>query len=127
MIKIRVNHIEFRDISDTEGQFVQFTPNQYFGKLQQYLDNGWEDKGDYIACSKPYKHSISKSLFDLEETCYVLAWLRYDKKEEVCDLTTVGDRLLYVKTFEDFIEVYRMADKKMMEMVAKDKEQYDRN
>ena len=125
MIKIRVNHIEFRDISDTEGQFVQFTPNQYFGKLQQYLDNGWEDKGDYIACSEPYKHSISKSLFDLEETCYVLAWLRYDKKDEVCDLTTVGDRLLYAKTFEDFIEVYRMADKKMMEMVAKDKEQYE--
>jgi len=125
MIKIRVNHIEFRDISDTEGQFVQFTPNQYFGKLQQYLDNGWEDKGDRITCSDPYKHSISKSLFDLEETSYVIAWLKYDKKEDVCDLTTVGDRLLYVKTFEDFIEVYSMADKKMMEMVAKDKEQYE--
>jgi hypothetical protein len=106
MIKIRVNHIEFRDISDTEGQFVQFTPNQYFGKLQQYLDNGWEDKGDRITCSDPYKHSICKSLFDLEET-------------------SVGDRLLYAKTFEDFMEVYRMADKKMMEMVAKDKEQYE--
>lgn len=117
MIKIRVNHIEFRDISDTEGQFVQFTPNQYYGKLQQYLDNGWEDKGDRITCSDPYKHSICKSLFDLEETCYVIAWLKYDKKEDVCDLTTVGDRLLYVKTFEDFIEVYRMADKKMMEIV----------
>lgn len=114
--QIRINNIEFRIDNDSNtGEFISWGPNQLYGRLQQYLDNGWEDKGTFIRSTEPYGHTMSKGLFEKEETCYVVAFLRYNKKEDVCELTTVGDRLLYIKSIEDFMQVYHLADKKMME------------
>lgn len=115
-INIRINDIEFRTTADTKGEFVRWSPNPDYGKLDEYLKDGWVDEGDMIVQTELYKCSRSKSLFELKEFCYVVAWLKYDEKDEVCDLKTVGDRMLRLENIHDFMDVYKIADKKMKEM-----------
>ena len=119
-INIRINDIEFRTTAAAKGEFIRWSPNSYYGKLDEYLQNGWVDGGDRLVQTEPYMGSISKSLFDLKETCYVIAWLKYDEKDDVCDLKTVGDRMLRLENIHDFMDVYKIADKKMTEMNKRD-------
>ena len=120
-INIRINDIEFRNHAVfTRGEFIHWSPNPDYGKLDEYIKNGWTDEGDRIVQTELYRCSRSKSLFDLKETCYVVAWLKYDEKDEVCDLETVGDRMLRLENIHDFMDVYKIADKKMMEMNKRD-------
>ena len=120
-INIRINDIEFRNHgSGARGEFIRWSPNSYYGKLDEYLQNGWVDEGDRLVQTEPYMGSISKSLFELKETCCVVAWLKYDEKDDVCDLETVGDRVLRLENIHDFMDVYKIADKKMKEMNKRD-------
>ena len=120
-INIRINDIEFRYNKGTTGEFIRWSPNPDYGKLDEYLKDGWVDEGDRIVHTEPcLRCTRYKSLFELEETCYVVAWLKYDEKEEVCDLETVGDRMLRLDNIHDFMDVYKIADKKMMEMNKRD-------
>ena len=120
-ISIRINDIQFRYKEGTTGEFVCWSPNPDYGKLEEYIKNGWVDEGDRIVHTEPcLRCTRSKSLFELEETCYVVAWLKYNEKEEVCDLETVGDRMLRLENIHDFMDVYKIADKKMMEMNKRD-------
>ena len=122
-ISIQINDIQFRTTTETNGEFLCWSPNSYYGKLEEYLKNGWVDKGDRVVQTEPYGSSMSKTLFELKETCYVVAWLKYDNKNHVCDLKTVGDRLLRLENVSDFMEVYKIADRKMMEMNTNQDEQ----
>jgi hypothetical protein len=119
-INIRINDIEFRHVAETRGEFVCWCPNEYYGKLEEYLANGWEERNGVVISNTLFITSMSKSMFDLKETCYVVAWLKYDEKEQVCDLTTVGSRLLHLKNISTFMEVYEIADKKMVELFRED-------
>ena len=119
-ISIRIDNTEFKTLNKTEGQFVCWSPNPDYGKLEAYLNDGWEDSGDLITKKSPFHYSMSKNRFSLKETCYVVAFLRYNKKEDVCELNTVGERLLHIKSNEDFMEVYRLANKKMWEACKED-------
>lgn len=126
VVDIRIDKIGFRALSSNEGSFVKYAHNQYFGRLEQYLESGWEDKGDYIQSQEKFFGTISKSLFNLEETNYTIGFLKYDEKEDNFQLTSVGDRILIVmvdkKDRDDFYEVYMLAEKKMMELTHKEKE-----
>ena len=124
-IKIRINNVAFRPCvyigeppkdANLYGDIVYYEPNKYYGKLEEYLKDGWEDKGECITKNVYGVVSISKSMFDLEETCYTIARLKYDSREYCCDLKTIGSRLLYEmpeKDRNDFWEVYRLADQKL--------------
>lgn len=114
-IKIRVNNIGFILQEDSlTGEFVRYYKNADYDTLEEKYANGWEDKGEYI--TKGY-YSISKGLVDksLPQCQYVVAWLKYHKDECVCDLETVGSRLLDLSSEEreDFFEVYKIADTRM--------------
>ena len=63
---------------------VKYHPNRYYGELENYINNGWEDCGDFVK-DKDYKGTISidKKCFEGKETSYVVAFLKYDKKEGV--------------------------------------------
>jgi Golgi nucleoside diphosphatase len=101
---------------------VKYHPNRYYGELENYINNGWEDCGDFVK-DKDYKGTISidKKCFEGKETSYVVAFLKYDKKEGVTELTSVGDRLLYIEAEDkkDFWEVYKIADRKLTELFDK--------
>ena len=121
-INIRINDIEFRNHgSGARGEFIRWSPNPDYGKLDEYLKDGWVDEGDRIVHTELcLRCTRSKSLFELKETCCVVAWLKYDDEDEVCDLETVGDRMLRLENIHDFMDVYKIADKKMMEMNKRD-------
>jgi hypothetical protein len=119
-INIRINNIEFRHIAETRGEFICWQPNQYYGKLEEFLGKGWEERNGVVISNTPFITSMSKTMFEVKETCYVVAFLEYDKKEQVCDLTTVGNRLLGLENISTFMEVYELVDKKMMELFAEE-------
>lgn len=101
---------------------VKYHPNRYYGELENYLKDGWKDCGDFIK-DKDYKGSVSidKKCFEGKESSYVIAFLKYDKKNGATQLTSVGDRLLYIEEEDkkDFWEVYKIADAKLTELFDK--------
>jgi hypothetical protein len=124
-IKVRINNVEFRNNCNTnpsidKGEFLVWEPCSYYGKYDEYIKNGWVEKGDFLSKDSC---SVSVSFFDRKETCYVIAWLNYDRKEECCDLESVGPRLLELneENKKDFFEVYAIADKKMIEVNKEEK------
>lgn len=102
---------------------VKYHPNRYYGELENYINNGWEDCGDFVK-DKDHKGtlSISKECFKNKETNYVVAFLKYEKEGGVTQLTSVGDRLLYIEEEDkkDFWEVYKIADRKLNELAEKE-------
>jgi len=127
-MKVRINNIGAEPVAYIGKRFeepkyelsiVKYHPNRYYGELESYLKDGWEDKGTYIKCKC---ESIDKNCFEGKETNYVIAFLRYDPKEQCTRLETVGDRLLYIEEYERiyFFEVYKIADRMILEKVDKD-------
>lgn len=133
-MKIRINSIGAEQTAylgkkpedaDYDISIVKYHPNRYYGELENYLNNGWEDCGDFIR-DKDHKGSVSlsKKWFESKETNYVIAFLKYEKEGEVTQLTSIGDRLLYIEEEDkkDFWEVYKIADRKLLELAYKDGE-----
>ena len=105
---------------------VKYHPNRYYGELENYLKDGWEecvlDGIDFIKQKNGRGSvSISKKCFEGKETNYVIAFLKYDAKQGTTQLTSVGDRLLYIEEEDkkDFWEVYKIADRKLTELFDK--------
>jgi hypothetical protein len=105
-----------------ELSIVKYHPNKYYGMLEQYLKDGWEDNDNVISHNNAH---ISKKCFLGKETNYVIAFLRYDNHECTTKLESVSDRLLYIEEDEkkDFFEVYKIADRMIIEKVEKDEKQ----
>ena len=112
-LNIRINNLQFRSTSQSSGEFIKWSVNPLHNNLLSYLDNGWEDHGDYITKSHC---SMQKSLFSLPETCIVIAWLKADKDSNCCNLSSVGPRILELSLSErnDFFEVYTLAETKLL-------------
>lgn len=73
-------------------EIVKFEKNPYFGKYQEYIDNGYEESfgGDFL---QKDGHSIQKTFFDREESCYTLAsWDNINHDELTPDLRFCGNR-----------------------------------
>jgi hypothetical protein len=122
-VNIRINNIgampvgyigNAPKVSEHECSIVRYYPNEYYGKLEEFLADGWEDKGSYISSNSA---SIDKKCFEGKETHYVIAFLRHDKNTHTAVLTTVGDRLLDLndKEEKDFFKVYRLATQNLLE------------
>jgi hypothetical protein len=100
---------------------VQYYPCQYYGKLEEYLADGWEyvDEGTRI---RKDNCTISKSFFDKEELLMGIADLEYDSSEDCTNLETVGERVLNLskQNREDFFEVYALAAKRLTKKCKQD-------
>lgn len=85
-------------------EILKWEPNQYYGKLQEYLDNGWEISfgGDFVQKSHT---SISLSFFTHSpERCYTLgSWTNMDHDEKDPDLKFVGSRPMDLSTEEQMV------------------------
>lgn len=114
MKNIRIENIEIRktNYKNNPYEFLCWQINPYFGKLQEYINNGYEESfgGDFLTKEKL---SIQKSYFTYPESCYVIAWMKRDK--EGYYMETVGSRLLEISEEELklFFDIYRKADKKL--------------
>jgi Golgi nucleoside diphosphatase len=127
-MKVRINNIgaepvayigKAPKVAEYECSIVKYHSNRYYGELENYLKDGWEDRG---SCIYHNNVSIDKKCFKNKETNYVIAFLGYDSKEQCTRLESVGDRLLYIEEDEkkDFFEVYKIADRMLMEKIEKD-------
>lgn len=104
---------------DNRLVIVQYFPNPKYGKLQEHLDDGWENDGDYI---RRDMCSIHKNCFEGKENNMVIADLVYDPKEEDTVLKTIGERVLDLspEDRETFFEVYAIAAKKLTKKCKQD-------
>ena len=93
---------------------IQYHPCIYYGRLEEFLSDGWEDLGD---CISKERGTIAKAFFDLKETTIVIADIEYGEREGSTTLTSVGERLLGLTPEErlNFFEVYKIASKKLVE------------
>ena len=96
-------------------EIVKFEKNPYFGKMQEYLDNGYVESfgGDFL--QKP-GHSVQKTFFDREESCYTLAtWDNMDHDELTPDLRFVGSRPfgLSKEELDIFMQIAALAQKEI--------------
>jgi len=97
---------------DNRLVIVKYYPNPKYGKLQEYIDDGWENDGDYV---RKDMCSIHKNCFEGQENNIVIAYLTYSTKEEDTFLETVGERVLdlSLEDRETFFEVYALAAKRL--------------
>jgi len=74
-------------------EILKWEPNHYYGKLQEYINDGWEIgfSGDFLQKNHT---SIQLSFFTHSpESCYMLAmWKNMDHDEKSPDLEFVGSR-----------------------------------
>lgn len=112
-MKIRINNIECR-YNQGRYEIIKWQPNCYYGKQEEYIEGGWKLEDSFYRLNNT---SISASLFDMPETCYVIATLHHDVDEQCCDMKTVGDRLLRLDKKErvDFFAVYEYAEDRIRE------------
>jgi len=112
-MRIRINQIECR-FSQGRYEIIKWYPNGYYGKEQEYVDNGWELSGGFYRNDNV---SIHENCFVNPESCYTVATLHYDDGEGCCDMHTVGPRLLQLSKSEraDFFAVYEYAEDRIRE------------
>jgi hypothetical protein len=104
---------------------VEFFPNARYGKLQEYINHGWKDDGDYV---RRDMCSIDKKCFEGIENNIVIAFLKYNSKEEDTVLETVGERVLNLspEDRETFFEVYALAAKRLTKQCKeREREKYE--
>jgi hypothetical protein len=112
-MRIRINNIECR-FSQGRYEIVKWQRNLYYGKLQEYLESGYNLVDGFVSNTN---HRIQASIFDSPESCYTVATLHYDSDEGCCDMKTVGPRLLDLDKTErnDFFAVYEYAEDRIRE------------
>ena len=112
-MRIRINQIECR-FSQGRYEIVKWYPNSYYGKEQEYVDNGWEVGEEFYRLNNT---SIHKNCFANPESCYTIATLHYDADEGCCDMKTIGPRLLQLSKPErdDFFAVYEYAEDRIQQ------------
>lgn len=117
-MKVRINNIECR-LTQTRYEIIKWFPNEYYNAEQKLIEEGYEKvefgNGDWNL-KKDYR-SINSSCFKNPESCYVIAWLKYDEDEYCTELESVGDRILNLdkKERDDFFTVYELANKMILE------------
>ena len=100
------DHLKYNPFSFFE--ILKYEKNPYFGKEQEYLDNGYVESfgGDFL---QKDHHSIQRTFFKKEESAYMLAhWNRMDHDEYIPDLVFCGKRPLEL-TDEEQITFMQLA------------------
>jgi hypothetical protein len=137
-MKVRINNIgaepvtyigKAPKVAEYECSIVKYYPNNFYGKLEKYLKDGWEDKGTFLLQKDGV--SIEKELFKNKENYVVIAYLKFDPSKDYCtELKSFGDRLLlYINEDEekDFFEVYKMVDRMLVKKSGKNKQNESKN
>jgi hypothetical protein len=103
-------------------EIVKWEPNQYYGKLQEYLDNGWTISfgGDFLQRNNT---SISLSFFTgSPESCFMLAsWENMDHDEKSPDLKFVGSRPMDLNEEEQsiFMQIAKAGQQHIEKVLSK--------
>lgn len=107
---IRIGNIEylhdpdFKNNLSYEHSILHWFSNKYFGKLKEYLENGYVEKYDFLVKDNC---RIDKNLFRSPELNCVIAHLEFSHSVDGYDIVSVGRRILDLdKT--DFNNLHRV-------------------
>lgn len=109
---IRIGNIEYRHDPNFkknlayEHSILQWYPNKYFGKLDEYLENGYVEKDGFLSKGNT---QIDKSLFSSPELNCVIAHLEFNRSGDCYDIVSVGRRFLELDE-RDHKNFYRVID-----------------
>ena len=129
-MNIRIGNIECKSTNypEREYQIVKWEVNRYYGNEEKIInEQGYKrisyPGGDW-ALTKDM-HTINSSCFKNPEVCYVIAWLKPNRREPDVNMETVGSRMLELKQSElsTFMRVYRIAHELIMEEINNDENQ----
>jgi len=116
-MKIRINNLEFRKYTSTKKdkplyEIIKWETNIYFGKKQEYLENGYKPNFEGRGLTKN-NHTIDLKFFDNPQFCFTIAFI--EKGKESWELRSVGERLLELTPEEwtDFLKVYTLGQAKL--------------
>jgi hypothetical protein len=124
-MNVRIGNIECRQTTykEREYEIIKWQVNQYYGNEEKMInEDGYTkvkyDNGEW-GLSKDF-HTINSSCFKNPETCYVIAWLKPNRKEPDVNMETVGNRMLELEQSElsTFMRVYRIAHELIMEEIT---------
>lgn len=125
-MNIRIGNIECRSTiyKEREYEILKWYVNPYYGNEEKMIDNGYT-KIEYVngewGLTKDF-YTVNGSCFKNPESCYVIAWLKPNRKEPDVNMETVGSRVLELEQSElsTFMRVYRTAHELIMEKLNKD-------
>ncbi len=124
-MNVRIGNIECRQTiyKEREYEIIKWQVNQYYGNEEKMInEDGYTkvkyDNGDW-GLNKDF-HTINSSCFKNPETCYVIAWLKPNRKEPDVNMEVVGNRMLELEQSElsTFMRVYRIAHELIMEEIT---------
>ena len=121
-MNVRIGNIECRQTiyKEREYEILKWQVNQYYGNEEKMINEDGYTKVEYVngdwGLNKDF-HTINSSCFKNPETCYVIAWLKPNRKEPDVNMETVGNRMLELEQSElnTFMRVYRIAQELIME------------
>lgn len=95
MLEVRNNYkneLLFNDKNYSQYELIKFEENIYYNKEQEYINDGYEISfgGDNL-----FKNNkqISRSLFELKETCFVIGFFKPNYNEpEAVKINIYADR-----------------------------------
>lgn len=108
---IRIGNMEyihdprFKKNFSYEHSILQWHPNSYFGKLDDYLKDGYVEKDGFV--SKDNIH-IDRRMFDCPEMNCVVAHLEFNGSNEY-DVVSVGRRVIDLDK-RDAKDLHRVMD-----------------
>lgn len=72
-----------------------YYPNSYYGKKQEYINNGYTLDGDYLSKSSTYGCTrIHVNVFERKNSCISVAEFEYNSKEDCYEFRYIGKRPL---------------------------------
>ena len=121
-MNVRIGNIECRQTiyKECEYEIIKWQVNQYYGNEEKMINEDGYTKVEYVngewGLNKGF-HTINSSCFKSPETCYVIAWLKPNRREPDVNMETVGNRMLELEQSElnTFMRVYRIAQELIME------------
>lgn len=94
---IRIGNIEYRHDPDFKKNFayehsiLKWYKNEFFGKLDEYLENGYVEKDGFLVKGIV---QVDKGMFRSPEMICVIAHLEFNRSGDGYDIVSVGRRIL---------------------------------
>jgi hypothetical protein len=123
MENIKIGNIEFRTIRGLY-EIVKWYPNAYYGKESEYT---LLESGNYTVKGKNAEHVyIDKAVFKNPESCYTLAFLKKDDRNDDIRVELCWGRIFDLEDtdYADYNAVVRQAYKELFKELVTDDDDY---
>lgn len=113
MTKIRIGNLEYREAKCLNGtgtyeEVVKWFPNEYYGKYDTMLNDGWRRTSDGSLTKG--STTIDSSCFTHPESCISIATILWNHSHDEFDVKSVGLRAFELKEDDqrDFLLVLKL-------------------